>query len=127
MQLGSYTIRSLLGAGGMGMVYEAEDAKLSRRVAIKTCPEGMSEQKQAIERLWREARAASALNHPNIATIHAIEEYEGRPFIVMELLEGQSLKELIGGRPVKLETLLEVDDSVRRWARRSPLEGHHSP
>lgn len=107
-RLGSYTIRSLLGAGGMGMVYEAEDAKLNRRVAIKALPAGTSEQKQAIERLWREARAASALNHPNIATIHAIEEYEGRPFIVMELLEGQSLKELINGKPVKVETLLEL-------------------
>ncbi|MBV8808459.1 MAG: hypothetical protein JO033_07265 [Acidobacteriaceae bacterium] len=77
-QLGSYIIESLLGAGGMGMVYEAQDAKLHRRVAIKALPEGISAPKQAIERLWREARAASALNHPNIATIHAIEEYEGR-------------------------------------------------
>ena len=107
-QLGSYTIGSLLGAGGMGMVYEAEDAKLHRQVAIKALPEGTSERKQAIERLWREAWAASALNHPNIATIHAVEEYEGRPFIVMERLEGQSLKEPIGGKPVKLETILEL-------------------
>lgn len=107
-QLGSYTIKSLLGAGGMGMVYEAEDAKLNRRVAIKALPEATSERKQAIERLWREARAASALNHPNIATIHAVEEYEGRTFIVMELLEGQSLKQLIDGKQVKLETLLEL-------------------
>jgi tetratricopeptide (TPR) repeat protein len=90
------------------MVYEAEDAKLNRRVAIKLLPEGVSEQKHAIERLWREARAASALNDPNIATIHAIEECEGRPFIVMERLEGQSLKQLISGKPVKLETLLDL-------------------
>jgi serine/threonine protein kinase len=107
-QLGAYTIASLLGAGGMGMVYEAEDSKLNRHVAIKLLPEGVSRQKQGIERLWREARAASALNHPNIATIYAIEEYEGCPFIVMERLEGQSLKQLIGGKPVKLETLLEL-------------------
>ena len=66
-RLSEFTIDSLLGAGGMGMVYEAEDAKLNRRVAIKLLPEGVSEQKQAIERLWREARAASALNHLNIA------------------------------------------------------------
>lgn len=107
-QLGCYRIESLLGAGGMGMVYEAEDAKLHRRVAIKALPEGTSGQKQAIERLWREARAASALNHPNIATIYGVEEYDGRPFIVMELLEGQSLKQLIDGKLVKLETLLEL-------------------
>ena len=107
-RLGYFTVASLLGAGGMGMVYEAEDSKLNRQVAIKLLPEGLSEQKQAIERLWREARAASALNHPNIATIHAIEESEGRPFIVMERLEGQSLKEAIGGKPVKLETVLDL-------------------
>lgn len=106
--LGSYTIKSLLGAGGMGMVYEAQDAKLNRCVAIKTLPGGVPASKPGIERLWREARAASALNHPNIATIHAVEECETRPFIVMELLDGQSLKQLIGGKPVPVQTLLDV-------------------
>jgi serine/threonine protein kinase/Tol biopolymer transport system component len=107
-QIGPYIIGPLIGAGGMGMVYRAEDAKLHRSVALKSLPGELAGQPQAIERLWREARAASALNHPNIATIHAVEEYEGRPFIVMELLEGQSLKQLIDGKPVKLETFLEL-------------------
>jgi serine/threonine protein kinase len=102
-RVGSYVVKSLIGTGGMGMVYEAEDVKLNRRVAIKLLPEGVPEHKQAVERLWREARAASALNHPNIATIHAIEECDGRTFIVMELLEGQSLKQIISGKPVALE------------------------
>jgi len=107
-QLGSYTVESLIGAGGMGMVYEAEDVKLHRHVALKSLPEAFSNEKQAVDRLWREARAASALNHPNIATIHGIEEFEGRTFIVMELLEGQSLKQLIGGKPVDRKTLMDA-------------------
>jgi serine/threonine protein kinase/Tol biopolymer transport system component len=105
-QLGSYRIESLIGAGGMGMVYEAEDTRLHRHVALKSLPERFSNQTQAVDRLWREARAASALNHPNIATIYGIEEFEGRTFIVMELLEGQSLKQLIGGKPLDTKTLL---------------------
>jgi serine/threonine protein kinase len=107
-QIGPYIVGSLIGAGGMGMVYRAEDTKLHRSVALKSLPAELAAQPQAIDRLWREARAASALNHPNIATIYGIEEYEGRPFIVMELLEGQSLKQLIDGKPVKLERLLEL-------------------
>jgi len=107
-RLGSYRIESLIGAGGMGMVYEAEDIKLHRRVALKSLPEALSNQRQAVDRLWREARAASALNHPNIATIYGIEEFEGRTFIVMELLEGQSLKQFIGGKPVDKKTMLEA-------------------
>jgi eukaryotic-like serine/threonine-protein kinase len=107
-RIGSYVVGSLIGAGGMGMVYQAKDVKLRRQVTLKSLPEGLSDQKGAVERLWREARAASALNHPNIATIHAVEECEGRTFIVMELLEGQDLKQVISEKPVKLETLLEL-------------------
>jgi serine/threonine protein kinase len=107
-RIGSYVVGSLIGAGGMGIVYQAKDVKLHRQVALKSLPEGLSDHKGAVERLWREARAASALNHPNIATIHAVEECEGRTFIVMELLEGQDLKQVINEKPVKLETLLEL-------------------
>ena len=105
--VGPYTITHLIGAGGMGLVYQAEDTKLRRLVALKSLPEELSFQPQSAERLWREARAASALNHPNIATIYSIEEYDGRPFIIMELLEGKSLRQLINGQPVKTVRLLD--------------------
>ncbi len=107
MRVGPYTVANLIGAGGMGMVYQAEDTKLRRLVALKSLPEELSFQPKAAERLWREARAASALNHPNIATVYSVEEYEGRPFIVMELLEGKSLRQLINGQPVKRVRLLD--------------------
>jgi eukaryotic-like serine/threonine-protein kinase len=107
-----YRILGKLGGGGMGVVYEAEDVRLGRRVALKFIPDNLVGDPKSLERFEREARAASQLNHPNICTIHAIEDNNGHPFIVMEKLEGQSVKQMIHGKPMDVDEILDIGVQV---------------
>lgn len=119
--LAHFRVIRKLGSGGMGVVYEAEDIRLSRRVALKLLPENLIGDAKAKQRFLREARAASCLNHPNICTIHEVDEYDGQPFIVMELLEGEDLKTRLRSRPLSQEEVLDIGSQIA-----DGLEAAHS-
>ena len=107
-----YRIVGKLGGGGMGVVYEAEDTRLGRHVALKFIPDNLANDRKSLDRFMREARAASQLNHPSICIIHDIEDHDGHPFIVMEKLEGVSLKDRLRGEPIEMEEMLDVGIQV---------------